>query len=262
MIPADLPVQRTEHQPIDVDQRHDEIPHRAPARSDCRHRSRSAVSSGKLADAASGRARTTTLPPGKNGTRLAVPARRRRFTRFRTTAMPTALLTTNPTRDGGGVPSNTADTSSKGVERRRPERTVVANSSAVRRRSSRGSTKGMLSSGCEPTAALAPTAGEDGPARPRAHPQTEAMCLAAAPVVRLECTLCHELAPTGQILRQPLHQNAGFQLVLTTSRQVDGSSAAGPVKSDLCRSGSRPVHVTRRAEEGQTWSRVDDAGRK
>ena len=46
-------------------------------------------------------------------------------------------------------------------------------------------------SGSEPGAALAPASGEDGAARARAHPQPEAMRLAATTVVRLERALAH-----------------------------------------------------------------------
>lgn len=61
--------------------------------------SRSAPSSRLDASAAGGRARTTTsVPAGNAGKRSRIKCRSRRVTRCRITAVPTALLTTKPTR--------------------------------------------------------------------------------------------------------------------------------------------------------------------
>ena len=61
-------------------------------------RSRSAARSAWRAPAAAGWARTTSRqPPGSEASRLRISSRSRRFTRLRTTAEPTARLTTKPT---------------------------------------------------------------------------------------------------------------------------------------------------------------------
>src|SRR4051794_41649262 len=71
---------------------------------------------------------------------------------------------------------------------RRPYRTTAVNSGRRRRRACAGNT-----SGGEVLAALAPTAGDDRPARAGAHPQPEAVGLGPAAVVRLERALAHEV---------------------------------------------------------------------
>src|SRR5919206_4205584 len=71
---------------------------------------------------------------------------------------------------------------------RRPDRTTVVNSGRRRRRACAGNT-----SGGELLATLAPTAGDDRPARAGAHPQPEAVGLGPAAVVRLERALAHEV---------------------------------------------------------------------
>src|SRR3954470_5758706 len=77
---------------------------------------------------------------------------------------------------------------------RRPDRTTVVNSGRRRRRACAGST-----SGGELLATLAPTTGEDRPARAGAHPQPEAVGLGPAAVVRLERALAHEVLPLHDI---------------------------------------------------------------
>src|SRR4051812_6645235 len=77
---------------------------------------------------------------------------------------------------------------------RRPDRTTVVNSGRRRRRACAGNT-----SGGELLATLAPTAGEDRPARAGAHPQPEAVGLGPAAVVRLERALAHEVLPLHDI---------------------------------------------------------------
>src|SRR3954453_1543701 len=71
---------------------------------------------------------------------------------------------------------------------RRPDRTTAVNSGRRRRRACAGNT-----SGGELLATLAPTAGEDRPARAGTHPQPEAVGLGPATVVRLERALAHEV---------------------------------------------------------------------
>src|SRR3954469_2913922 len=70
---------------------------------------------------------------------------------------------------------------------RRPDRTTAVNSGRRRRRACAGNT-----SGGEVLATLAPTTGEDRPARAGTHPQPEAVGLGPAAVVRLERALAHE----------------------------------------------------------------------
>src|SRR3954462_13141681 len=77
---------------------------------------------------------------------------------------------------------------------RRPDRTTEVNSGRRRRRACAGST-----SGGELLATLAPTTGEDRPARAGAHPQPEAVGLGPAAVVRLERALAHEVLPLHDI---------------------------------------------------------------
>src|SRR3954463_15173133 len=79
---------------------------------------------------------------------------------------------------------------------RRPDRTTAVNSGRRRRRACAGNT-----SGGELLATLAPTAGDDRPARAGAHPQPEAVGLGPATVVRLERALAHE--------GLPLHDSGG-----------------------------------------------------
>src|SRR5215212_9668621 len=71
---------------------------------------------------------------------------------------------------------------------RRPDRTTAVNSGRRRRRACAGNT-----SGGEVLATLAPTAGEDRPARAGTHPQPEAVGLRPTAGVRLERALAHEV---------------------------------------------------------------------
>src|SRR6476661_11230572 len=77
---------------------------------------------------------------------------------------------------------------------RRPDRTTVVNSGRRRRRACAGNT-----SGGELLATLAPTTGEDRPARAGPHPQPEAVGLGPTAVVRLERALAHEVLPLHDI---------------------------------------------------------------
>src|SRR3954463_14299590 len=77
---------------------------------------------------------------------------------------------------------------------RLPDRTTAVNSGRRRRRACAGST-----SGGELLAPLAPTAGDDRPARAGAHPQPEAVGLGPAAVVRLERALAHEVLPLHDV---------------------------------------------------------------
>src|SRR5688572_7717956 len=77
---------------------------------------------------------------------------------------------------------------------RLPDRTTAVTAGGRRRRACAGSTSG----GALP-ATLAPTAGEDRPARAGAHPQPEAVGLGPPAVVRLERALAHEVLPLHDI---------------------------------------------------------------
>src|SRR3954454_2682961 len=71
---------------------------------------------------------------------------------------------------------------------RRPDRTTAVNSGRRRRRACAGNT-----SGGEVLATLAPTTGEDRPARAGTHPQPEAVGLGPAAGGRLDRPLAHEV---------------------------------------------------------------------
>ena len=97
-------------------------------------------------DAAAGSALTTTSTDGDaTGSDAAARCRSRRLTRFRVTALPTALETTKPARDGGPGFA-TACTTSVSRPTRTPPRTQARNSSEDVNRDVAGST-GRLGSG-------------------------------------------------------------------------------------------------------------------
>src|SRR3712207_2983886 len=104
---------------------------------------------------------------------------------------------------------------------RLPDRTTAVNSGRRRRRACAGST-----SGGELLATLAPTAGDDRPARAGAHPQPETVGLGPAAVVRLERALAHEV-----LLR---HDIDGVRHREASARDRDGHTAgAGSPSTDL-----------------------------
>src|SRR6195952_6185127 len=104
---------------------------------------------------------------------------------------------------------------------RRPDRTAVVNSGRRRRRACAGST-----SGGELLATLAPTTGEDRPARAGPHPQPEAVDLGPATVVRLERALAHEVLPLHDIGGAP--PPAGGRA--RGGRENGGAASPGPRK--------------------------------
>ncbi len=177
--------------------------HRAPpaaTRTDrASKRAASASSSAKFAAAAAGRARTTTsTPAGMPPSLAAVIARSRRVTRLRTTAFPTALDTTKPTR---GARWRSESVIAAWITRNAPPlraprgpRTAARNCAASRSRCRAGSTR---CSGSEFGAALAAAAGDDRAARAGAHPLAEAVRLGATTVVGLEGALAHGQSPSG-----------------------------------------------------------------
>ena len=180
-------------------------------RSRPRTRSRSAARSTWRAPAADGSARNTSRqPPGSQATRLRISSRSRRFTRLRTTAEPTARLTTKPTFGPASVGTAPAGSSrvpaTTAPPARRPERSVRRNSSGLLIRVCCGSTTppaqprlpatgpedpSEAESDRELLAALATARGEHGAAGPGTHPQAEAVDLRPPTVVRLERALAH-----------------------------------------------------------------------
>src|SRR6478752_3890287 len=98
---------------------------------------------------------------------------------------------------------------------RRPDRTTAVNSGRRRRRACAGST-----SGGEVLATLAPTTGEDRPARAGAHPQPEAVGLRPSAIVRLERALAHEVLPLHDIggAHPPVGERAGATAGTALSR--------------------------------------------
>ena len=176
-----------------------------------RTRSRSAARSAWRAPAAAGCARNTSRqPPGSQATRLRISSRSRRFTRLRTTAEPTARLTTKPTFGPASVGTAPAGSSRAAATTappaRRPERSVRRNSSGLLIRICCGSTTppaqprlpatgpegpSVAESDGELLAALATARGQHGAAGPGTHPQAEAVDLRPPTVVRLERALAH-----------------------------------------------------------------------
>src|SRR5919108_4580358 len=102
---AHRPEQRTDGPLVQLDQSQQRVLHRAPPPSSrCSAASRSRASCAWSASPAPGSARTTTrLPGGNRSTRSRIRWRSLRFTLLRTTAPPTALLTTKPARVGGAL---------------------------------------------------------------------------------------------------------------------------------------------------------------
>lgn len=165
---------------------------------------RSDSSSGYVRVAAAGNARTTRSTPTGNSTRcVRTMWRKRRRTLLRTTALPTALETTNPARDDGWTPSaragsdgacgagTTRCTTSAPRAARRPPRTVAEKSSRRRRRSAAASTGIPVTSGRKGDATLSPTGREDRAPGAGAHAQPEAVGLRTPAVVRLVGALAH-----------------------------------------------------------------------
>ena len=166
-----------------------------------RARSRSPASTWLDAPRAAGSARTTTRePPGILCRRVAISARRRRLTVFRSTAPPTARETTNPTRQGPCEASLATWTTTRSDDPRRPRRSAVAKSPRRRRRCRAGSTG---HSGRELGATLATARGENGPTGSRPHTQTKTVRLGATPVVGLEGPLAHGSSPQLSRMQHP-----------------------------------------------------------
>lgn len=187
-----------------------------------------------MASALAGSARTTSrVPEGSELMRSRRRWRRRRFTRFRTTAEPTWRDTAKPTSAGGasgfvGLPgpltssaaSTDVDAATGAAARwttrwvvpaRRPRRIAIRKSSDSRMRCTPLSTGVRYSSGRNLGAALTATRRENGTACARAHPQSETVHLGPAPIVRLKSPLGHgdslvdrsaRLSPAAPVVRR------------------------------------------------------------
>ena len=168
-------------------------------------RARSAARSAWRAAAAGGLARTTSrLPAGSTPRYPRTSTRRRRFTRLRTTAVPTARLTMNPTLAGSSFCGRRRRCAvTRGRPARVPRRTARVNSVRCRILDSLGSTSGhpgraapgaagpWKRSGAEARATLLATRRENGTASAGTHAQPEAVGLRPAAIVRLERALAH-----------------------------------------------------------------------
>jgi hypothetical protein len=229
-------------------------------------KSRSAGSrSGSVA--AAGSARTTIRASvGVEPSRSAVRCRSRRFTRLRTTAVPTALETTKPTNG----PWLTAPVSSLAcstrvrVPTRSPCRTVRLKSLPDRILTGRGSTEhhpwfrrngGWLrASAGQSGAALAPTGGEDGATGSGPHPVTETMGTTAAPVARLEGALAHGFTPTfvsrvcKTVARWPGHGNLVVACFLVRFEAANGDRSTIRTGGVMVKTSGRSGLSTRHAE--------------
>ena len=128
--------------------------------------------------------KTTSRPSTPRGATSRSAARRTRRARFRCTAPPILLPATSADPPAPGATNNTTRFPCTG----RPSRNTLW-IAGVRTYRSAGNG--------EAATALAPPRGEDRPARPRAHPQTEAMGLGPSAGVRLvgALSLCHRLDP-------------------------------------------------------------------
>jgi hypothetical protein len=190
-------------------------------------RSRSAARSAWCAPAAAGWARSTSRqPPGSEARRLRISSRSRRFTRLRTTAEPTARLTTKPTFAGspertapaesaapGAGPASSRWPASMEPPARRPVRSTRRKSSVrlildccgstappAQRRPPGSVTRRPAWSDAQLRPALMTARGKDSTARPGTHPQPEAVDLGPPTVVRLECTLAHWSSTSAMVI--------------------------------------------------------------
>ena len=147
---------------------------------------------------------TSRLPAGSHPVRTRATSRRRRRTRFRTTAPPTARVTTNPilgevTRvvacRARHPPFSRCTVSSRPLARL-PWRTASSNSWRRLIRAAAGSTMsprtgGAARSGAQARPALPTASRQDRATRAGPHPQPEAVRLRPTAVVGLKCTLAH-----------------------------------------------------------------------
>ncbi len=262
--------QRADRRPVEPDRPEHERLGRgsrpAPAQPDRRAAAKSAASTSESAPALSGRARTTVvLPIGNSASCARTTWRSRRVTRCRTTLLPTARETTNPTRGRARRPPSVRParwcTTSVPRRARDPRRTVTAKSDERRSRWDEGSTGRRVSSaganrarpsGRQLATALAPARSDDGAPGTRTHAQPEAVRLRAATVVRLEGALAHGQAPrSDEPARRLVQAYRRFSLRRTTQRTATQPSTVrieavagqtAPGRSPVARSpGRRPT---------------------
>ncbi len=141
VIAAHLAVERADQRAVGTQEPDQRIFHDVTL---VRQRRRSASSSAEDADDDAGSARTTSTAepgsPASAGRCSRVRCRSRRFTRLRTTALPTALLTTKPT-SAGWPGARTSRWTTRVLEpQRRPERTARRKASLSLSRCADGST--------------------------------------------------------------------------------------------------------------------------
>ncbi len=165
-----------------------------------------------------------------------MPFRRRR-TRFRVTALPTAFVTMYPKRAGSSGERKTAWVMQYAPPTRRPLRTMLRYSSPRVTRCCLDGTivrvrvKRQLRG--ELRAALGATCAEDRATRTGAHAKAEAVHLGAAAVVGLERALAHETLRCVE-LKHPAADD-----------QEIGTGTRGPYKALTLRRNAGPVNVRR-----------------
>ena len=138
VITTNLPIQWTDQQPICLEKPNQRVLHNTPAFVSALHRSASSAADEAPADV--GSARTTRRDPAGSPLRCSrTTCRKRRFTRLRTTAGPTALLTTKPTVVVSDAPGTTWVTR-VWLTDRLPARIVERKSPLRRKRYARAST--------------------------------------------------------------------------------------------------------------------------
>jgi hypothetical protein len=143
VVATHIPVQRTDHRPIGLEQADENVLHRA-ANARARHRSRSPARVALDAPPAGRSARITTRhDAGSDRSRSRIRCRSWRRVRLRATAPPTARPTISPTRGvSPDASAGAARACTTNVEQPalRPDRTTVVNSSLDRMRTAAGST--------------------------------------------------------------------------------------------------------------------------
>lgn len=171
-------------------------------------------------------------------------ARRRRFTRLRTTAPPTALETAKPAMLFASPVSAMCTTTVRRPDRD-PRRITDWKSADDVSRDDAGSTLRR-----DLGTTLATTCREDRATRTGAHAQAEAVRLSALAVVRLESPLAHSMAPErlnggGQTARQ-LYAARGPPVKSTASRWSFAVNRLGSPNTVLQMWRTRRATVTKR----------------
>jgi len=218
-------------------------------------RPRSAPRAAYDASAAAGSARTTRAarPGSPSSARRCsrVRWRSRLFTRLRVAALPTALLTVNPTWTGPGSASgSTQRWSTIGAARASPTAHSAAEAVTVGEAMDSGEHGGcreLWPSDRQALAALAATAGQDRATGTGPHAQTETVHLVTATVVRLVGTLAHGYFSEG-FEGCPLHCEVSAGCSAGTAhprgRPVADRGRAAPVDME------RPANGTRWGKRG------------